>query len=429
MRVGDALAVAVDHLAGEGRAQVRPEDRRVEERQGDVEPRLDRVVVRHDELPREDEVVAGQDATGRRQIEEVADDGDVLIGDADKRREHRVGNEGVGHFARRAPVVVGRAVARAVVAGEREIVPDTDGRLRGAQVEQRRLVPAVFHRLEGDAAAAREDVGVRDGEDGRRVRVHVRHGRLDVDPGLAIGHRVSRLRQERRERERRAGERGIRAGGQQDDAEDRDRCSCATGHEDGSGKALRWSAVEDHVCGDVHDVVDLGELVVLVTACPEVDDDAAAGQRFGDDRDAEVRCRRDAEDGGLDLVVAQEVVAGSAVEVGAAERRQVGSREGSRFGRPDRRSGPQARNQSERQRDGEDRSCSHGSPPLAPATPSGVAENRSRIMEETPSAWETFSEHFATSHPECGDCQSRASRPPGPSAGTGVGHRHKVARL
>jgi hypothetical protein len=84
-------------------------------------------------------------------------------------------------------------------------------------------------------------------------------------------------------------------------------------------------------------VVDLGELVVLVTDRPEVDDDAAAGQRLGDHRNAEIGRRGDAEDGGLDLVVAQEVVAGATVEVGPAEGGEVGSRERSRGGGPGRR--------------------------------------------------------------------------------------------
>jgi hypothetical protein len=46
----------------------------------------------------------------------------------------------------------------------------------------------------------------------------------------------------------------------------------------------------------------------------------------------------------------------------------------------------------------------------AAATLSGVAENRSRIMREAPSAWEMFSEHFATGHAECGDCQSASQQ-------------------
>jgi hypothetical protein len=51
-------------------------------------------------------------------------------------------------------------------------------------------------------------------------------------------------------------------------------------------------------------VVDLGELVVLVAPRSEVDEDAAAGQGLGHHRNAEVGRDGDAEDRGLDHVVA-----------------------------------------------------------------------------------------------------------------------------
>jgi hypothetical protein len=70
-------------------------------------------------------------------------------------------------------------------------------------------------------------------------------------------------------------------------------------------------------------VVDLAELIVLVSPCSEVDEHAAAGQRLGEDRDPEVRRRVHREDHRLDDVVAQQVVAGAPLEVRTSHPRDV----------------------------------------------------------------------------------------------------------
>jgi hypothetical protein len=232
-------------------------------------------------------------------------------------------------------------------------------------------VPPVREGLEGQAPAAGRDVGVGDREDLEILTgVGVGEGGLDVDPGLAVGHRVGGLRDQ-------AGAPGRAR--EDHDSEDGDRRGGTAAREAGRGQTEVGSPVEDDVLVQVDQVVDLAELVVLVAAGADVHQDAAPGKRLGNDRDrVEVRQHVHGQDHRLHLVVAEQVVADASVEVGAAHPGvagdsgplDVGEGEQARLRAPGRGRGAQEDDEAEGERAEE---LTHGEPPAARRRRVGVS--------------------------------------------------------